>query len=124
MAWVAAAIIGAAVVGAGASLIGGSKAAKAQKSAAKTAAAASQSGTDASIAELKAAREESKELRQPFIDLGSENIPKLNALAGPELQQLTPSEIPGMEQLDAINPLSSASRGLTQYRNQQRRMAG
>ena len=107
------AVLGAAAIGAGASLIGSSKAAKAQKSAAKAAAAASQYGTDASIAELKAAREESRELRQPFIDLGSENISKLNALAPVELQPLPQqpgvtqgiTPIPGMEQLDEINPV-------------------
>ncbi len=80
--------VGAAIVGG--SIVGGLIQGKAAKSAAKTQAGAAQAG----ITEQQAARAESRELAQPFVDIGVQ--------AGQDIQNLLADPTAG---LDQINPV-------------------
>ncbi len=108
MTFTAVAIAGAAVVGAVASNSAAKKGAAAQRDAAGQAADASDRASELSVEELRAAREESRLLRQPFIDVGAGAANSLQTLQNPTLQELTYAQPRSFsETLEEVNPVVS-----------------
>ena len=95
MSWIATAIIGGAVIGGVVQHKAAGKAADAQQGAAQTAANASDRASLLQIEELRAAREESLALRQPFIDLGKQAVGQFQNALAPTGQRL--GELDGAE---------------------------